>query len=723
MSGGRRQRSRTADTNDAMNMQESQTDWTHIADKAATTPNPLYVSKAGVRSGDDADKTKCCNIRKKLWITIDIVFGVAIVLKGYLGPLENRWEWIVRLGYLGLLDLLKEMVLWEWMVRLGYLGLLGLLKEMVQWEWVVRLVYLGLLGLMKEMVLWEWMVRLGYLGLLGLLKEMVLWEWMVRLGYLGLLGLMKEMVLWEWMVRLGYLGLLGLLKEMVLWEWMVRLGYLGLLGLLKEMVLWEWMVRLGYLGLLGLLKEMVLWEWMVRLGDGPVGMDGQTGLPGSTGSHEGDGPVGMDGQTGLPGSTGSHEGDGPVGMDGQTGLPGSTGSPEANGPVGMDGQAGIPGSTEGNGPVGMDDQAGFTGSTGSKGHVALSCGIQWVMTAMGDGAGITWSTGSREEKGHVGMGGQAGLPGSNGSLEENGPVGMDGQDGVTGTLKQRDGNNGMAGAAAVAASGPQEPNDPERSLSRIDQLPPNEELPSWSASSKFDHLSHHSSSADRADINTRETADAAGAWIAATNDQDQWLMRDLGDVSVITGVITKGRNYSPDWPWGIHDQYVTSYTISYGNENGDETFYTDAEGQVTVRIIPPFMASGGVVVDHSTVNRVTRVRSRVVPGICLDMRLTLCPWETTFLMITPPRCEWVPNFGWGKPYRGHLVAPNGSRTDPCGSSTKTMNKYVFPANDDRDTEVYNDFGDFSGRITARFVKIHPQTWHGHISMRAKIVTG
>ncbi|XP_078666203.1 uncharacterized protein LOC144908469 isoform X3 [Branchiostoma floridae x Branchiostoma belcheri] len=150
------------------------------------------------------------------------------------------------------------------------------------------------------------------------------------------------------------------------------------------------------------------------------------------------------------------------------------------------------------------------------------------------------------------------------------------------------------------------------------------EPPSWSASSEWD--SGHS--ADRADINTRETADAAGAWAAATNDQDQWLMRDLGDVSVITGVITKGRNYSPDWPWDKHDQYVTSYTISYGNENGDETFYTDADGQVT----------------------------------------------------------------------------------------------VFPANDDRDTEVYNDFRDFSGRITARFVKIHPQTWHEHISMRAKIVT-
>ncbi|KAI8483458.1 hypothetical protein Bbelb_387900 [Branchiostoma belcheri] len=147
--------------------------------------------------------------------------------------------------------------------------------------------------------------------------------------------------------------------------------------------------------------------------------------------------------------------------------------------------------------------------------------------------------------------------------------------------------------------------------------------PSWSASSEWD--SGHS--AHLADINSRETADAAGAWAAATNNKDQWLMRDLGDVSVITGVITKGRNYSPDWP-GIHDQYVTSYVISYGNENGDEKFYTNAGGQVT----------------------------------------------------------------------------------------------VFPGNHDRDTGVINNFRDYSGPITARFIKIHPRTWHGHISMRAKIVT-
>ncbi|KAI8495464.1 hypothetical protein Bbelb_269190 [Branchiostoma belcheri] len=64
------------------------------------------------------------------------------------------------------------------------------------------------------------------------------------------------------------------------------------------------------------------------------------------------------------------------------------------------------------------------------------------------------------------------------------------------------------------------------------------------------------------------------------------------------------------------------------------------------------VASGGIVVDYSTVYRETRVRSRVAPGIFLDMRPDVVSLGkalyTTFL--TPPRCEWVPNFGWGKPY-------------------------------------------------------------------------
>ncbi|XP_078620260.1 retinoschisin-like [Branchiostoma floridae x Branchiostoma japonicum] len=108
-------------------------------------------------------------------------------------------------------------------------------------------------------------------------------------------------------------------------------------------------------------------------------------------------------------------------------------------------------------------------------------------------------------------------------------------------------------------------------------------------------------------------------------------MRELFEVKNVIGIITKGRNFNADdWPYpGSHNQYVTSYVISYGVQNGDERFYTGADNQIT----------------------------------------------------------------------------------------------VFRGNSDRDTPVRHNFRDCSGpaMITARFIKIHPKTWHEWIAMRAKIL--
>ncbi|KAI8484560.1 hypothetical protein Bbelb_376670 [Branchiostoma belcheri] len=57
-------------------------------------------------------------------------------------------------------------------------------------------------------------------------------------------------------------------------------------------------------------------------------------------------------------------------------------------------------------------------------------------------------------------------------------------------------------------------------------------------------------------------------------------------------------------------------------------------------------------IEHSTMNRETRVRFPVVPGACLNMRPDVVSLGKAFYtnFLTPPRCEWVPNFGWGKSY-------------------------------------------------------------------------
>ncbi|KAI8514006.1 hypothetical protein Bbelb_083300 [Branchiostoma belcheri] len=70
-----------------------------------------------------------------------------------------------------------------------------------------------------------------------------------------------------------------------------------------------------------------------------------------------------------------------------------------------------------------------------------------------------------------------------------------------------------------------------------------------------------------------------------------------------------------------------AWTVIQRRQDGSVDFFRNWQEYKDV-------ASGGVVGDHSTVNRETRVRSRVVPGTCLDMRPTLCPWERHFVRLS-----------------------------------------------------------------------------------------
>ncbi|KAI8484502.1 hypothetical protein Bbelb_377730, partial [Branchiostoma belcheri] len=516
----------------AMNMRESQTDWTHIADKAATTPNPLYGSRSDQQTdpSDDADKTKCCKIRKKLWITIGIAFaiGVAIVVilaycaaKGLLVSTGESLGFDRHAGLHGSTDHESP----EGKGSVGMDGQGGFPGSTGSPEGKGPVGMDGQGGLSGSTGSPDGKGPVGMDGQGGLSGSTGSPEGNGTVGMDSQGGLPGSAGSPEGNGPVGMDGQAGLPGSTGSPEgngtvgmdiqgglpgsagspegngpvWMdgqaglpgstgspegngsvgmdsqaglpgsagspegngtvgmdgqaglpgsagspERNGSVGMdsqAGLPRSAGSPEGNGPVGMDGQAGLHGSTGSPE-----GKGSVGMDGQAGLPGSTGSPEGNGPVGMDGQTGLPGSTGSPEGNGSVGMDGQAGLPGSTGSPEENGPVGMDGQTGLPGSTgslEGKGRVGMDGQAGLPGSTGSpkgnrsgsKGHMVLNCGIQWVMMAMGDGAKITWSIGSPEE---------------------NGRVGMDGQDGVIGST----GSVGMAGAAVVAASGLQEQNGP-----------------------------------------------------------------------------------------------------------------------------------------------------------------------------------------------------------------------------------------------------------------------
>lgn len=61
-----------------------------------------------------------------------------------------------------------------------------------------------------------------------------------------------------------------------------------------------------------------------------------------------------------------------------------------------------------------------------------------------------------------------------------------------------------------------------------------------------------------------------GAWSSGSNDLNQWLQVDFQRPTIITGVSTQGRQEQ--------DQYVTKYTISFGDDGS--LFYGYKSGQM-----------------------------------------------------------------------------------------------------------------------------------------------
>ena len=84
------------------------------------------------------------------------------------------------------------------------------------------------------------------------------------------------------------------------------------------------------------------------------------------------------------------------------------------------------------------------------------------------------------------------------------------------------------------------------------------------ASSVFD--AYHG--AERARLHTNETsAYARGAWSSLTNDLNQWLQVDFGNITTVTHVATQRRNtYSPA-------EMVTKYKLQFSDDGASFLFY------------------------------------------------------------------------------------------------------------------------------------------------------
>ena len=92
-----------------------------------------------------------------------------------------------------------------------------------------------------------------------------------------------------------------------------------------------------------------------------------------------------------------------------------------------------------------------------------------------------------------------------------------------------------------------------------------------SASSQYneDHA------ANQGRLNFQKTARKSGCWSAETNNVNQWLQVDLGQITKITRVATQGRH-------GV-DQWVTSYQLQYRGDGVNFHAYSE-EGQSTNKV-------------------------------------------------------------------------------------------------------------------------------------------
>ncbi|CAH1776303.1 unnamed protein product, partial [Owenia fusiformis] len=84
--------------------------------------------------------------------------------------------------------------------------------------------------------------------------------------------------------------------------------------------------------------------------------------------------------------------------------------------------------------------------------------------------------------------------------------------------------------------------------------------------------------------------DSSGVWSPSANDVNQWIQADLGEVMIVTEVVTQGRQDS--------NEMVSSYKLLYGETDDNLEEYgqilpggTDINDRIANLIEPPVLAS------------------------------------------------------------------------------------------------------------------------------------
>ena len=260
----------------------------------------------------------------------------------------------------------------------------------------------------------------------------------------------------------------------------------------------------------------------------------------------------------------------------------------------------------------------------------------------------------------------------------------------------------------------------------------------------------------------RGRLDSEQGWSAQANQVGEWYQIDNGVVGEITGVAIKGRT-------GGHDQWVKTFKVQSKGATGTwadvdsgkvYTGNTDMDTQVDVTFTAPVEARY-IRIYPQTWNNHMSLRVDIVAGKTrTDKTPTIVDvpysghksssnWGGDAISVGHGRGRLDSEQGWSA--QANQVGEwyeldNGSATDISGvvikgrvgghrqyvTSFKAQYKdsegawkdvdsgYIFEGSQDKDSQA-NVF--FKAPINTSAIRIYPQTWHGHMSMRAGLMTG
>ncbi|XP_022809604.1 uncharacterized protein LOC111346591 [Stylophora pistillata] len=277
--------------------------------------------------------------------------------------------------------------------------------------------------------------------------------------------------------------------------------------------------------------------------------------------------------------------------------------------------------------------------------------------------------------------------------------------------------------------------------------------------------------ASRGRLSIKASGSMRGSWTASKNDRNQWLQIDLGDNNTkVTGVATQGGQDT--------DQWVTSYKLQYGNDGVNFQYYkrqgedkefpgnNDRDTIVFHGLNPPINARYVRFRPESWQNHISM---RVELYGCLDecqealgMKNGAIPdrqisassrwdvhhdawqgrldykrqwkagsWSSRFNdrnqwlqidLFTPymkvtriatqgrnKHDQWVTRYTLWYSNDGKIFQPHKEAGEP--------KEKLFNGNRDQDTIVYNEI---NPPVKARYIRIRPQAWFGHVSMRTEL---